>query len=73
MKLNFDIDTMSFYDRYAFNYMCASQEVRTATKEHYRRKHAENIRSGRKDLIVFTGQILEAIKAAETYMEKGRK
>ena len=47
-----------YYKTYGMRYAAANDDMRRAAREHWTRCHAENLRSGRNDLIIFSGQIL---------------
>ena len=50
-------------------YMRADPETRKASREHWTRVHAENMKSGREDLIIFSAQILAAYDTADNYLQ----
>ena len=52
---------MNYYEQYKERYAAADKETRKASREHWQRVHAENLASGRHDLIIFSAQILAMI------------
>ena len=61
---------MEYYERYFYNYIQASPEIRKASKEHWQRVHVENMKTGRDDLILFSGKMLGSIIQAEKYLSE---
>ena len=66
----YQINDTGFYYKYAIKYSSADTETRKAAREHWTRKHAENILSNRFDLIVFSAQILAAMDLAEAITDR---
>jgi hypothetical protein len=64
-KIAYQINNQNYYMEYAIKYAAQPPEMRKAAKEHWTRKHAENILSNRFDLIIFSAQILAAIDTIE--------
>ena len=56
---------LSFYENQIIRYLEADSETRKKSKEHYLKCHAENVLSGRDDLIMFTSKILAAYMFAD--------
>lgn len=56
---------MDYYKVYIERYKTAPQEMQQQSREYWTKVHAENMQSGRHDLIIFSAQILAAITAAD--------
>lgn len=56
---------LSFYENQIIRYLESDSETRKKSKEHYLKCHAENVLSGRDDLILFTSKILAAYTLAD--------
>lgn len=56
---------MEFYERYYWQYKAADDQTRKEAKEHWLKCHRENLKADRKDLIIFSAQILAMIDMAE--------
>lgn len=56
---------MNYYEQYKERYAAADEKTRKASREHWQRVHAENLASGRQDLIIFSAQILAMICVVE--------
>lgn len=56
----------NYYDSFLVRYIEADEVQRQKSKEHWLKCHMENVKSGRKDLIMFTEQILSRISIAES-------
>lgn len=56
---------LSFYENQIIRYLESDSETRQKSKEHWLKCHAENVLSGRDDLIMFTSKILAAYMFAE--------
>lgn len=52
---------MQYYDRYTEMYAALNSEDRKKSREHWQKCHAENVKSGREDLTIFSAQILARI------------
>ena len=61
---------MNYYKDYFLRYISASAAVREASRQHWLKCHAENVLSGREDLIIFSAQILASISLADDMLEK---
>lgn len=48
----------NFYIEQGERYKAASEELKKASRAYWTRIHAENVKAGRNDLIIFSGQIL---------------
>ena len=59
---------MDFYKQYMERYMMADVGTRKSAKQHWVKRHLENVASGRDDLIIFSAKILEAIDVADELM-----
>ena len=59
----------NYYRTAQERYRAAAPEIRKASREHWTRTHAENIRSGREDLIIFSAQILAAYDVTDAEQE----
>lgn len=59
-----------FYSLLTIRYIEADEHSRKESKDHWLRCHAENVASGREDMIVFTSKILAAISLAEAITEE---
>lgn len=57
---------MSFYTDYYNRFLSASAEMREQSKKHWLKIHAENLKTGRNDLIIFSAQVLAAAALAES-------
>ena len=51
----------SYYQSIGEHYRAASPELRAASKAHWIKCHRQNLESGRRDMIIFTAQILAQI------------
>ena len=49
---------MDYYKTHAIRYLLADENTKKASWEHWRKCHAENIKSGREDLIIFSARII---------------
>lgn len=58
-----------YYHTYFLRYLAASPELREASRQHWTRVHAENVLSGREDLIIFSAKMLGAIALADAMPE----
>ena len=56
---------MNYYERYYRYFLESSDEMRQKSKAHWLEMHAENLKSGREDLIMFSASILAQICLAE--------
>ena len=56
---------MNYYEDYKKRYAAADEKTKKASREHWKRVHAENLASGREDLIIFSAQILAMICQVE--------
>jgi hypothetical protein len=61
----YQINNQDFYLQYAARYAAQPPEAKKAAREHWTRAHAENLLSGRFDMIVFSAQILAAMDTIE--------
>ena len=61
---------MDFYKSYYFRYLAATKDERQAARNHWLKCHAENMEIGRKDLIIFSAQVLANIDLADAYIAK---
>lgn len=59
-----------FYSSYTVRYIEADERCRKESKDHWLRCHAENVASGREDMIIFSSKILAAISLAEAIIEE---
>ena len=50
--------TFSYYESFAIRYHESGEDLRRRSREHWQRIHAENVKSGREDLIVFSARHL---------------
>ena len=57
--------TTNYYATYAIRYYEADQQTRNDAKRHWQECHADNLRSGREDLIIFSAKMLGSIEMAE--------
>ena len=48
----------NYYVEHGKRYKAASEELKKASRAYWTRIHAENVKAGRDDLIIFSGQIL---------------
>ena len=48
----------NFYIEQGKRYKAASEELKKASRAYWTRLHAENVTTGRADLIMFSGQVL---------------
>ena len=60
---------MEYYKKWFFRYLQADQETRKASVEHWTRVHAQNVLSGREDLIIFSAKMLGSAALAEKYYQ----
>ena len=65
------INNPNFYYKYAAKYSTATADMKAEARAHWTRCHAENILSGRNDLIIFSAQILAAMDTADAITEGG--
>lgn len=56
---------MNFYKNWEYAFRACNQEDREKSKNHWLKCHAENLESGRYDLIIFGAQILAYIENVE--------
>ena len=56
---------MDYYKVYIERYKTTPKELQKQSREYWTKVHAENMQSGRHDLIIFSAQILAAITAAD--------
>ena len=63
-------EIMNYYKNYFLRYISASAAEREESRQHWLKCHAENICSGRDDLIIFSAKILAAISLADDMLEK---
>ena len=56
---------MDYYKVYLERYKASPKKLQQESREYWTRIHAENMQSGRHDLIIFSAQILAAITAAD--------
>lgn len=61
---------MEYYKKYLERYMNADSNLRRQAKEHWTIVHAQNLESGRDDLIVFSAKMLASITLADYLSEK---
>ena len=61
---------MNYYKDYFLRYISANKETREASRHHWLKCHAENVLSGREDLIIFSAKILASISLADDMLEK---
>lgn len=61
---------MNYYKDYFLRYISANTAVREASRKHWLKCHAENVLSGREDLIIFSAKILASISLADDMLEK---
>ena len=66
----YQINDTGFYYKYAVKYAAADQNTRQEAREHWTRIHAENILTGRHDLIIYSAQILAAMDLAEAITDR---
>ncbi len=59
-----------FYSSHTVRYIEADDQTRKESKAHWLKCHAENLASGREDMIIFTSKILAAISLAEAILEE---
>lgn len=59
-----------FYSSHTVRYIEADTQSRKESKDHWLRCHAENVASGREDMIIFSSKILAAISLAEAIIEE---
>ena len=52
---------LNFYDSFMIHYAESSDETKKMSKDHWLKCHMENVKSGRKDMIIFSNQILARI------------
>lgn len=62
------ISHQDYYTNTVILYLEADRETREATKAHWLKCHAENMKADRHDLIMFSGKHLEAIMTAEAIL-----
>lgn len=60
----------NFYYRMFKNYLSASADMRKKGRDHWTAVHAENLRSGRDDMIHFSANMLNAINLADGELVK---
>ena len=48
----------NYYIEQGKRYKAASEELKKASRAYWTRVHAEHVKTGREDLIIFSGQIL---------------
>lgn len=61
---------MNYYKDYFLRYIAADIETRKESRQHWLKCHAQNIASGREDLIIFSAKILGAISLADDMLGK---
>lgn len=61
---------MNYYKNYFLRYISANEATRKASRQHWLKCHAENVLSGREDLIIFSAKILASISLADDMLEK---
>jgi hypothetical protein len=61
---------MNYYKNYFLRYISANEATREASRQHWLKCHAENVLSGREDLIIFSAQILASISLADDMLKK---
>lgn len=59
-----------FYSSHTIRYIEADAQSRKESKDHWLKCHAENVASGREDMIIFSSKILAAISLAEAIIEE---
>ena len=60
---------MEYYKEWFFRYLRADEDTRKASIEHWTEKHAENVLTGREDLIIFSAKMLGSAALAEKYIQ----
>lgn len=58
-----------YYKTAAERYRAAAPEIRQASRDHWTRAHAENMKNGNEDQIIFSALILAAYDAADAAKE----
>lgn len=61
---------MNYYKDYFLRYIAADSATRAESRQHWLKCHAQNIASGREDLIIFSAKILGAISLADDMLGK---
>jgi len=61
----------NIYQTCAIRYLEADQETRNASKKYWREIHAENIKTERFDLCMWSAKHLCAIEMADMFLETG--
>lgn len=61
---------IDFYSSHTIRYIEADTQSRKESKDHWIKCHAENVASGREDMIIFSSKILAAISLAEAIIEE---
>ncbi len=56
---------MNYYERYYYRYSSADDATKAESRKHWEEVHAENLNSGRQDLICFSAMILKMINLAD--------
>ena len=60
---------MKYYEDHFLKYLTAPQETRQASREHWLKCHAENLKNKRDDLIIFSAKMLASIDLADEYLK----
>ena len=63
---------MEYYERYYYMYASCTEEERQLSKDHWTKCHRENLKEGRKDLIMFSASILASIALADAELKSGK-
>ncbi len=61
---------MNYYKNYFLQYIAAPEAIREESRRHWLKCHAENVLSGREDLIIFSAKILASIALADDMLNK---
>ena len=52
------MEKFDFYQNHAILYNESDEQTRQASREHWQKIHAENVKSGRADMVMFSARLL---------------
>lgn len=61
---------MEWYKNHFLLYMAQDEKTREASRRHWLKCHAENMASGRDEMIIFSAKMLAGIALADDILEK---